>query len=558
MSAVVLGQQTYEWNKLDWKRIETSVFKLQKRIYRAEQRKDVKTIRKLQKLLISSWSAKLLAVRRITQDNQGKKTAGVDGVKSLVPQQRIKLAENLSLNEKATPVRRVWIPKAGKEEMRPLGIPTIAERAKQTLVKLALEPVWEAKFEANSYGFRPGRSCWDAIGAIYLNIRLKSKWVLDADIAKCFDRINHQALLKKINASPKITRQIKAWLEAGVLDGEKLFPTKEGAPQGSSISPLLANIALDGMETIIRQAFTKSKQLKILPVVIRYADDFVCIHEDREIVEKCQQIISEWLAKMGLELNLKKTRITHTLKKSEQEAGFNFLGFNIRQYEVGKNRSGKSAKGERLGFKTLIKPSKESVKRHLEKIGQIIRKMRPAKQEELIKELNPVIRGWTNYYSKVCSGRTFQQLSYLTWQKLYAWAISRHRNKTKKWTVSRYWKVDEGKGWDFATTDNEIRLIRHTETPIIRHAKIQSQRSPYDGDWIYWSTRRGYFPEVKPKVAKLLKRQKGKCRWCKHYLREGDLLEIDHIKPKRGNRYKNLQILHRHCHDVKTAQDRYG
>jgi RNA-directed DNA polymerase len=557
MSAVVLEQQTYEWNKLDWKQIQTSVFKLQKRIYRAEQRKDVKTIRKLQKLLISSWSAKLLAVRRITQDNQGKKTAGVDGVKSLVPQQRIKLAENLSLNEKATPVRRVWIPKAGKNEMRPLGIPTISERAKQTLIKFALEPVWEAKFEANSYGFRPGRSCWDAIGAIYNSIRLKSKWVLDADIAKCFDRINHQALLKKINASPKITRQIEAWLKAGVLDGKKLFATEEGAPQGSAISPLLANIALNGLETIIRNTFTVEKKLKTLPTVIVYADDFVCIHEDREIVEKCQRIISEWLAKMGLELNLSKTRITHTLKKDEQEAGFNFLGFNIRQYEVGKNRSGKNRKGERLGFKTIIKPSKESVKRHLKKIGQIIRKMSCARQEELIEVLNPVIRGWTNYYSTVCSRRTFERLSHMTWKKLQAWANRRHSNKGKKWTASRYWKLNDGKGWRFVS-DNEITLFKHSETPIIRHVKIQGQRSPYDGDWVYWSARLGHFPEVKPRVVKLLKRQRGKCNWCRHYLREGDLLEIDHINPKGKDTWSNLQILHRHCHNVKTTQDRYG
>jgi len=252
----------YRWEHLPWETIERQVFKLQKRIYQASQRGDVKTVHSLQRLLMKSWSAKCLAVRRVTQDNQGKKTAGVDGVKSLSPVQRLILVRSLKLTPKAKPVRRVWIPKPGTQEKRGLGIPVMYDRALQGLVKLALEPEWEAKFEPNSYGFRPGRSCHDAMTAIWIGINKLDKYVLDADIAKCFDRINHQALLEKLSTMPKVRHIIKAWLKAGVMEGETLFPTEEGTPQGGVVSPLLANIALHGLETAVRDAFPGSKTTK--------------------------------------------------------------------------------------------------------------------------------------------------------------------------------------------------------------------------------------------------------------------------------------------------------
>jgi RNA-directed DNA polymerase len=241
----------YEWKDINWRKLERNIFKLQKRIYQASSRGDVKLVRKLQKLLISSRSARALSVRRVTQDNQGKKTAGVDGVKSLTPKQRLTLMNEIKMDSKVKPTRRVWIPKPGTEEKRPLGIPTMNDRALQALVKMALEPEWEARFEPNSYGFRPGRSCHDAVRAIFNAIRSKSKFVLDADISKCFDRINHDVLLKKLNTYPTLRRQIRAWLKAGVMDGKNLFPTDEGTPQGGVISPLLANVALHGMEELI-------------------------------------------------------------------------------------------------------------------------------------------------------------------------------------------------------------------------------------------------------------------------------------------------------------------
>ena len=255
--------KTVEWKHLNWRKLEKVVFKLQKRIYKASQRGDVQAIRRLQKTLMKSWYAKCLAVRRVTQDNAGKKTAGVDGVKSLSPAARLKLVDNLKLGSKVRPTRRVWIPKPGSDEKRPLGIPIMYDRALQALVKLALEPEWEARFEPNSYGFRPGRSCHDAVAAIFNAIRYVVKFVLDADIAKCFDRIDHEALLRKINTSPTIRRQIRSWLKAGVMDGKQLFQTSEGTPQGGVISPLLANIALHGMEERIKKEFPlKSGYLK--------------------------------------------------------------------------------------------------------------------------------------------------------------------------------------------------------------------------------------------------------------------------------------------------------
>jgi RNA-directed DNA polymerase len=569
-----LSNQTVEWNKIPWRKLERYVFKLQKRIYRASSRGDVRAVRRLQKTLMRSWSAKCLAVRRVTQDNQGKKTAGVDAIKSLSAVQRLKLVKNLKLSRKAKPTRRVWIPKPGTEEKRPLGIPTMTDRALQALVKQALEPEWEALFEPNSYGFRPGRSCHDAIGAIFISIRQKAKYVLDADIAKCFDCIDHKALLNKINTFPTIRRQVRAWLQAGVMDGKELFPTSEGTPQGGVISPLLANIALHGIENQINQAFPKlyksgretwfhkKGEHFLPPQLIRYADDFVVIHENLAVVQRCQQIIAEWLKDIGLELKPSKTRISHTLEKYEGNRGFDFLGFNIRQYRVAAEYSAKNFRGEAVGFKTLIKPSKEAIKRHVVKVGKIIDAHKSVPQKGLIQHLNPVIRGWANYYSTVVSKETFSEIDHIVYQQLLAWAKRTHPGTPVKGIVKKCWQTVGKNHWVFATKEsNEIttRLLKHAETPIVRHEKVKGEASPYDGNLVYWSTRRKNHPECPKKIAELLRKQQGKCNWCGLHFREDDLLEIDHIlSTAQGgkNVTSNRQLLHRHCHDEKTARER--
>jgi RNA-directed DNA polymerase len=378
-----VSKPMYGWNTYPWKETERNVYKLQKRIYQASRRGEAGRVHGLQRLLVNSRSARFLAVRRVTQDNQGKKTAGIDGVKSLTPPERLLLAEHLSVNDQAKPVRRTWIPKANSPELRPLGIPVMGDRARQSLVKMALEPEWEARFEPNSYGFRPGRSAHDAIKAIHGAISQKPKWVLDADITKCFDRINHEALLEKLDTSPKFRRIVKGWLEAGVMEKGELFPSTTGTPQGGVISPLLANIALHGLEEIINEKFPRKRGVSP-PKVVRYADDLVILHEEREVIEQCQEIAANWLGGMDLKFNENKTRITHTLETTEGEAGFEFLGFKIKQYPAGKYNSDRNGHGQAVGCLTRIEPSPKAIKRHSEKLRETVKRHAAKKQSDLI------------------------------------------------------------------------------------------------------------------------------------------------------------------------------
>ncbi len=412
--------------------------------------------------------------------------------------------------------------------------------------------------EPNSYGFRPGRSGWDAIAAIYNGVIFKPKWVLDADIEKCYDRIKHTELLKKLNTYPQLRRQIRAWLKAGVMDGDQLYPTEEGVPQGGTLSCLLANVALHGLEEAIKRSVSPTRKREDQALVVRYADDLVVMHVNREVVENSQQFLTEWLRPMGLQLKASKTQVVHTLGQSDEAPGFNFLGFNIRQYPVGKTKTGTNPHGKPLGFKTLIRPSKEAVKKHALRLRTVVKKHLAGRQAGLIRELNPVIRGWTNYYSTVCSNKTFSTLDHILFQQFRAWAIRRHPHKGMRWVIGKYWRINEGRGWVFQPKNSAVKLYRHQDTHIKRHIKVQGVRSPYNGDWVYWSSRLGRHPNVSKRVAMLLHRQEGRCQWCGLYFHSGDLLEVDHTLPrKRGgmDSYHNWQLLHRHCHDSKTADD---
>jgi RNA-directed DNA polymerase len=311
---------------------------------------------------------------------------------------------------------------------------------------------------------------------------------------------------------------------------------------------LLALIALHGMDEAITRVHPQAR-------VIAYADDCVVLHEDRRVLEQCQQLLRLWLAEIGLTLHETKSHIYHTL---EGEApGFEFLGFHIRQYRVGPHQSGKHPGGQRLGYKTLIKPAKANIQAHLAELGRIIRRSRALPQGEVIRQLNPVIRGWAHYYRTCVSKAVYARLDALTWAKLRSWAHRRHPTKTTPWVIQRYWHR-LGTRLTLATSataPHAGHLHIHSEVPITRHIKVRGNRSPYDGDWVYWSTRQGRHPGISPRLAMLLKQQRGRCAYCGLFFYYDDRIEIDHIDGDRRNaRVTNLQALHGHCHDAKTRE----
>lgn len=543
-----------EWRTINWARIERRVFKLQKRIYQATRNGEKRIAKSLQRILSKSYYAKLLAVRQVSQLNQGKKTAGVDGIKSLTPKQRLEMANNLKLGTKAKPVRRVWIPKPGKEKKRPLGIPTMYDRAQQALGKLVLEPQWEARFEGTSYGFRPGRSAHDAIGRIFQSIKITAKYVLDADIAKCFDRINHLTLLAKIDSIKPLKRQIKQWLKAGILEDRKYKRINAGTPQGGVISPLLANIALDGLIRDIQGSVKK----KDAPTIVRYADDFVVLHEKLEIIHQSKELIEKWLLHIGLELSEVKTEIRHT--RDGERPGFDFLGFNLRQWKRGKHHSGKTGgpSNRLIGHKTHVSPSQKAKKTHRQALKKIVEDHKSVGTDVLITKLNPVIRGWSNYYSIVSDATSLWEEDNQFWHVLRGYANRRKGRKSLGKSMENLFTQKDGRQVFTSKGLKPKILLKHGGTETRIHRVVRPEASPYDGNWLYWSERRGKHPETPKRIAKLLKKHKGKCNHCNNYFMPEDLIEVDHIVPRSeggSGKYDNLQLLHRHCHDVKTAMD---
>lgn len=434
------------------------------------------------------------------------------------------------------------------------------------MVKLSLEPFWEARFEEESYGFRPGRSTHDAIDAIFKKALKVPQYILDADISKCFDKINHDYLLSKLDCPVVLKRFIKQWLRAGVLDNGIFEETNTGTPQGGVISPLLANISLHGMIDSVVNSFPKNKRLSkgkynqaYRPKIIRYADDFVVMASDPEVILKAQDLIIDWLKPVGLELSPSKTRLCNTLHQwNGEQPGFDFLGYNIRHYEcsIHKGVNAGQGGGKKL-YQLYIKPSKKAIKCHYDKCKKIIKSHRTAPQQALIKHLNPVISGWCNYYANSVAKKTFSKLDNMIWSALRAWVVSRC-GKASYDKLKDYYEFGVYGHWTFQTKEGAF-LYKHRATKIKRHIKVRGDYSPFNGDWTYWSKRMSSgYGGIPTKISNLLKKQKGRCPHCGQFFTSEDVMEIDHIIPKSlggSNKYDNLQLLHRHCHDIKTKTD---
>lgn len=459
------------WQFINWDKVYKEVKSLQRRIVKAVKECRHNKVKSLQWLLTHSLSAKLLAVKRVTE-NRGRFTAGVDGVTWKTPLQKLNAAKSLQRRGyQAKPLKRVYIPKKNGKK-RPLGIPTMYDRAMQALHLLALDPVSETKADNCSYGFRPRRSCADAVARCFIHLSRENSasWILEGDIKGCFDHISHQWMLDNIPMDKMILEQ---WLHAGFIDNKRLFPTKEGTPQGGIISPTLANMVLDGMEQVINDtvgvSFRKNGWQHINKHkvhLVRYADDFIVTGNSKEILENTiLPVIRQFLEERGLQLSEEKTMITSIFK------GVNFLGQNIRKYENGK---------------LLIKPSKDSFRSITSTIKDVVKKNRATSPDRLIQQLNPIIRGWSNYHRHVCASKHFSKLDMIVWNTIWKWACKRHPNKGRVWIKKKYFISNSESNWVFSGKDKSgksCNLIKAYQITVLRHRLINGKANPYDPDW---------------------------------------------------------------------------
>jgi RNA-directed DNA polymerase len=541
-----------DWSAIDWRACYSEVRKLQARIAKAVQQGRWRKVKSLQWLLTHAFSAKALAVRRVTE-NQGKHTPGVDGITWSTPQEKSEAIDSLKRHGyRPKPLRRVYIPKANGKR-RPLSIPVKKDLAMQALYKLALEPIAETTGDQNSYGFRIGRCTADAIEQIFILTakRVATPWILEGDIKACFDEIGHEWMQKNICIDKRILTQ---WLKAGYIEKGQLFPTEAGCPQGGILSPVLANMALDGLEELLGVFYgsialdknrERARQEQIH--LVRYADDFIITAKNKEILEQeVKPLVRDFLAERGLRLSEEKTHITHISE------GFDFLGQHIRKYHAGKDRE-----------KLLITPAKKNVKAFITEIRNVIRALKSVTQETLIRLLNPKITGWANYHRHVVASKTFTAVDSQIWQALWRWAKRRHPQKSKRWVVDRYFRQEGNRHWVFGCDVQQEdgstihrRLKQASDVKIQRHVKIQAAANPFDASYEEYFEKRDATKMANRLSSRRIllaiwQRQGARCLICGERITTETGWDLHHIVRKIDggtNSSENLCLLHPACH----------
>lgn len=538
-SVPAFSHSASSWHTVDWKVCHRRVRRLQVRIAKAAHDQKWRRVKSLQRMLVRSFSAKALAVKRVTE-NQGKKTPGVDGACWDTPDDKWEAIFRMQRKGyKPRPLRRVYIPKANGQR-RPLGIPTILDRAMQALYLLALEPVAETTADRNSYGFRPMRATADAIEQCFVNLSRKhsAQWVLEGDIKGCFDNIDHEWLVQNIPMDRMVLRK---WLKAGYMESSRLLPTVAGTPQGGIISPVLANMALDGLETVLEFHFGRKNtkaSYKTKVNYVRYADDFIITGISKELlVEDVKPIVKAFMAKRGLTLSVEKTVVTHISE------GFDFLGQNIRKY----------------GDKCLIKPSHKNVKAFLAKVRKLLNANKTMPAWWIVDQLNPMIRGWTNYHRGVAAKETFNYVDYRIWKMLWQWCKRRHLSRRKRWIKGKYFPPAGKRQWVFQGEypgGKRAYLLYANDVPIKRHTKIKAEANPYDPVFeTYFEERleRSWKESTKgrKRLQTLWFRQGKRCPMCQQFITWETGWNIHHVVERHkggGDELDNLVLLHPNCH----------